>query len=113
MKESMLFDKETLDSSFKGDEDILLEIVSDFCEQIPSYIEKLNLGIESSNFSEIEITAHTLKGLGASFYSSEIKTMAFNIEQMAIDKKTSLEETEKLIVRLKELGNSLIAQYKK
>lgn len=50
-----IFDKKTLDSSFSGDEDILVEIIHDLVDQVPKHIMALHLALKQCYFKKAEV----------------------------------------------------------
>lgn len=94
-KQKAFSNKEKLLKSFLGDEEILIELVSDFLAELPNHIEKLKIDFDTNNQESFEITAHTLKGLCGSFQADELSKLAFELEQSA--KKKELDKSKSLL----------------
>ena len=43
--------------------------------------------MESEDFSNLELHAHTLKGMIANFFAADLKSAAFELEKMGKEKK--------------------------
>lgn len=84
----MNFDKHALIEHFEGDGEIITELVELFEVSYPETLEKLKLAITENNTKEIELHAHTLKGMLANFFASNLREKAFKIEQMGKNKNT-------------------------
>lgn len=81
------FEKDGLLKSFMGDESILFELVDDFGEQWPQYIEKMKSHLEEEDYENLEIVAHTLKGLTGTFKAQHARELAIALEAFAKKKE--------------------------
>ena len=52
---------------FEEDFDIFEELISDYKEQLPEFLQDLKTSIESKDAEKLKITAHTLKGIIGNF----------------------------------------------
>jgi len=111
------FDREKLLKNFSGDEDILLDIMEAFVEQIPKDLETLKESIALQDFQTLELKAHSLKGLCANFCAENASRMAFSIESLSKEKE--IDELEKIYASfdkelnlLKDMLLELIAESK-
>lgn len=102
MSESLLFNREELLKSFDGDEAILQELVSDFNEAWPGYISDMRSSLSKSDLNSVEIGAHTLKGLTATFKAMGVRDLAYKLEQ-----KAGSGDTEGLEDAISELETAL------
>lgn len=66
---------------FREDMDIFEEMLSDYKEQINSFVEQIQNGTKTKNAEEIQIAGHTLKGIVGNFYSDKLRDAAFRIEE--------------------------------
>ena len=101
------FEKENLLKSFAGDEDVLVELVGDFGEQWPEFLETMKKAIAEEDAKTLEITAHTLKGLTGTFKAKYAREIAIDIEKMA--KKAKLQESLASIDELEQALQDLQA----
>ena len=81
----MNFDKDALMEHFDGDNEIIVELIEVFEMSYPETLESLKTAIIEGNAKEIELHAHTLKGMLSNFFAMELKEKAFSIEQMGKD----------------------------
>ena len=111
----MSFDEKKLKRSFADDEEVLLEVLPTLVEQIPVHISNIDKARDSNDFENLDITAHTLKGLCATVCAEKSRELAAKIEQLGKSKSDlNLEtlcsdlkiETSKLIDDLNKLLNS-------
>jgi CheY-like chemotaxis protein len=108
MSEELLFDRDELLKSFDGDEAILQELVVDFSEAWPGYISDMRSSLAKSDLNAVEIGAHTLKGLTATFKAMGVRDLAYKLEQKAAAGDT--EGLEQSIQELESALQSLIGQ---
>lgn len=92
------FEKESLLKSFMGDESILMELVGDFAEQWPQYIVEMRKHLDESDMHNLEIVAHTLKGLTGTFKAPAARELSIDIESRA--KKGESDSVAELITAL-------------
>lgn len=71
----------TLLNEFKGDEEILLDMISLFQESMHEILESMRKSIATKNGNQLRIDAHTFKGLMRSFYADESEKMAYILER--------------------------------
>ena len=65
---------------FRGDEEILLDMIKAFEEGVDSLINLIREAIETKNADQLRINAHTLKGIMRSFYAEDGSLMAHELE---------------------------------
>jgi two-component system sensor histidine kinase/response regulator len=78
----MRINAEELNMMFGDDMEILAKIFDDFKNGHMDMLNAVEAAISSDNASELEITAHTLKGVLATFCADDAKEMSFKLEEM-------------------------------
>ena len=103
----MLFDESKLMTHFDQDKEMILELVEVLKETYPETSSKLKTAIESEDFSNIELHAHTVKGMLSNFFAEELRETAFKLEKMGREKSldkplelyASIDEKVPLLIR--------------
>ncbi len=83
----MLVNLENLKLHFDGDEELILELLEVFESTYPGTLTSVETAIKEQSFSDLELHAHTLKGMIANFFSEELKEAAFRLEKSGREKK--------------------------
>jgi len=66
-----------------GDNVTLLKQLVDFCrEDLPMYMARLQAGIEAGNKTEVQLAAHSVKGLVVNFNAEPAANVAIRLERM-------------------------------
>ncbi|MBT4792944.1 MAG: Hpt domain-containing protein [Halobacteriovoraceae bacterium] len=76
----MIVDEEKLRSHFEGDEEMIADLIDIYVESYPDIMERLKRGIAEKDFKEIELQAHTIKGVLLNFFAVELVEVAAKIE---------------------------------
>jgi two-component system sensor histidine kinase/response regulator len=79
-------DRERLLERVAGDCELLHEISSIFTEEYPGMLSQLKKAIEDKDANQVERVAHSLKGMIANFEADEVRSLAFELEQMGKSK---------------------------
>lgn len=105
----MLFNDKNLVAMFHGDEDIFLEIKADFIRTYQEMVDRIKDAAKENDADELQISAHTLKGVLSTFCAEPIKELAFELETMGREKVTTgaLEKTLVLEVQMNQLIKEL------
>lgn len=105
------FDPAALWDRVGGDVELLRDLVTIFCDQYPTLLEKLKEAIEQPSFSEVQKYSHKLRGSALQFSGSVVAELAGLLEQMA--QKQSLDGAAGIFSKLQpevaELAHSLRA----
>lgn len=107
----VMIEKENLLEHFDGDMELIQELTQIFEESYPEVLRNLNEAIKSENFSDVELHAHTLKGMISNFFAEEAKDIAFELEKMGRDK--SITNATALAADLEQKVSSLLVELKK
>ncbi len=83
------FSKDDTLSHFSGDEDILEVLIKDFLESADELLNEIKRSFSSPRFEDLEISAHTLKGILKNFFCSELVERAYILEQMGKNQESS------------------------
>ena len=70
-----------IEREFGEDWDIFEELISDYEEALPGFLESIKSAIDENDFQNLMIHAHTLKGIVANFYCDELTKAAFELEK--------------------------------
>lgn len=81
----MNFDENELNMMFGDDPEIFQEIFGDFVDSYKQMLEEVEVAINDKNADGLQISAHTLKGVLATFCSTIAKDHAFELEEMGRD----------------------------
>ena len=81
----MIVNLDELRQHFDGDEELIGEIVEVFEMTYPEAFTALKNALDQQNWKEVELHAHTLKGMVANFFASELKDACFSLEQIGRD----------------------------
>lgn len=82
IRESMsLIDQDALKSHYGEDIEIIEDLIEIFDSTYPESMAELEKAINASDFGNIELHAHTLKGMVANFFSSELKDKFYELEK--------------------------------
>lgn len=76
----MLSNIEKVKEHFCGDEELIAELIEVFESSYLEVVSKLELAIEKEDLDQVQLEAHTLKGMVANFFAKEIVENAFEIE---------------------------------
>ena len=106
----MHFEKEALAEMFAGDEEIYIEIRQDFFDSYQQMMSEIKAAVESSDANQLQITAHTFKGVLSTFCATRAKDLAFELEKMG--KEGSLDKVRETFTKLSEEVPNLIDELK-
>ena len=91
------------------DEDLIIEIVPEFLENDQQYIEQLSEAIACNDATQLQISAHTLKGaaatIGAVALSQKAKALELLAEQLVLENAQPL--LEEIVVELDKVTELL------
>ena len=100
-------------SHYGDDIDIVGDLIEIFEVSYPETLSSIEKAIIEKNFKDLELHAHTLKGMCSNFFSEELKSSCLSLEKMGRDQVladnhkdllNNLDENlPKLIEELKEL----------
>lgn len=105
-----MIDKEALYIHFDHDQEMIDELVVVFEETFPEVLLNLETAIKEIDFANIELHAHTLKGMIANFFAADLKEMAFKLELAGREKND--EDLSHYFVKLSEGLPLLIKELK-
>lgn len=103
----MKFDANELDLMFGDDPEIFEEIFADFKDTYGEMLTGIESAIQSKNSGDLEITAHTLKGVLATFCSVSAKEIAYELENSG--KNSNFEGCEEKFTLLKSEVGALVS----
>lgn len=103
-----------LDSSLDrlgGDRGLLRKLIEFFHEDSPPLLTSLGSGIDQQNAAQVELAAHSIKGLAANFGAQATVEAALRIEDAARagDLATAVAALPELIAQTARLGRALAA----
>lgn len=109
MTETKYLNVQELKAHFDGDEEMIGELVEIFDSTYGDILNDTKAALEAKSFTELEHSAHTLKGMIANFFAEDLKVAAQELEVMGRNSELNNAETqlEKLIVGIPELIKEL------
>lgn len=78
----MLVDEKELKVHFDGDEELISELLEVFESSYPETLNAVKKSLEENNLQDLELHAHTLKGMVSNFFAKTLKDAAFALEKM-------------------------------
>lgn len=96
-----VIDSVAMMEQFTGAEEILGEIASESLKTLPTYMNQIQSALEQSDFEQLTVAAHTLKGVVANFQATELIEVAFSLEQMG--RNQNIENAQKVWKKLEQL----------
>ncbi len=94
----MLVNREELNVHFDGDEELIGDLLEVFESTYPDTLNAIKTSAGENDYSNLELHAHTLKGMIANFFAQELKEYAFSLEKMGREK--TAEGAEEYIAKL-------------
>lgn len=80
-REHLKFDSATFLKNFVGMEDVARDAVRSFLELLPEMLTQLETAVGGGNPKELEVAAHTLKGVLSNFHAEPTRSLAWQLEQ--------------------------------
>ena len=84
----MMFNESKLLEHFESDKEMIFELTNTLDETYPVVLESLKSGIEQKKYTEVELHAHTLKGMLLNFFCEDLSDMALRLEKQGREKDT-------------------------
>ncbi|MDY6987826.1 MAG: response regulator [Thermodesulfobacteriota bacterium] len=75
-----IFNLEALFQRFDGDETLCNELLGIFLEDTPGQLEKLKQAVQDNDASQVELSAHAIKGASANIGADALKDAAYQLE---------------------------------
>lgn len=94
------FDRNAFLANFHGMEDLAIQTINSFLSTLPSVVSALEIAIQNRNAIDVELNAHTIKGVVSNFFAEPSRILALQLEQMG--SANNLEQAEKLFMQLKD-----------
>lgn len=82
----MTFNESELLEHFDNDKEMISDLIEVLEETYPETLANLKAALDAQTFAEIELHAHTLKGMLSNFFCDELKEKAFELEKMGREK---------------------------
>ena len=105
-KDVSLYDWKQSLEMIGGEEELLLSVLEMFLHEVPEYMTNLHQELKQSDYTSAARTAHTLKGLLATFCAEQATNAALQLEQAA--KKQ--QDCSDLIIQLDDAIDRLLPQ---
>jgi signal transduction histidine kinase/CheY-like chemotaxis protein/HPt (histidine-containing phosphotransfer) domain-containing protein len=83
MVDDELYDWNKAVEMIGGEEELLISVLEMFLDEVPGYLNSLQSSAEAGDLATLAQTAHTLKGLFATFCAEEATGLALTLEQQA------------------------------
>ncbi|MCG6552809.1 MAG: PAS domain S-box protein [Candidatus Magnetominusculus sp. LBB02] len=107
--QSVVFDKEELFSRLDDDETFIKKICALFKDDVAEHMAKLKDALASDNAADVEIIAHTIKGMAANLSGIKTKNEAMRIEMAA--RKSDLSQAHRIYHQLEKEIDDLLASF--
>ncbi|MBF0458037.1 MAG: PAS domain S-box protein [Nitrospirae bacterium] len=104
---SVVFDKEDLFNRLDADEEFIGKICAIFKDDAVVHMAKLKDALNADNAAEVEIIAHTIKGMASNLSGIRAKNEAMRMEMAA--RKSDLSQAKSIYPQLQEEINDLLA----
>ena len=85
------FDYDKLRLHFKGDEEILIEMINTIEVEHKNFFVPLKEAIAKNNNNELRISSHALKGVMANLFAENARDLSLELESLAQNQEGSLE----------------------
>ncbi|MEY5027392.1 MAG: hypothetical protein RLZZ244_2920 [Verrucomicrobiota bacterium] len=85
------FNRKAFLSEMEGMEDVLLDTINAFQETLPPLLDRIQEALSTQSLKELEIAAHTLKGMVSNFRAEPARNLALQLEVLA--KETAHHDT--------------------
>ncbi|MBC7712033.1 MAG: Hpt domain-containing protein [Rhizobacter sp.] len=92
------FNDSNLMQQFKGDEEILLDMIGIFESDVGQLLSPIRESILNQDGQQLRINAHTFKGVMGNFYAEQGKQLAFELETHG--KQANFKDTLELLNKL-------------
>ncbi len=79
------FDQKAFLSNFQGMEDLAEQTICSFLTTLPQLVFAVESAIQNQNPKELELSAHTLKGVLSNFFAEPSRLLAWKLEKMGHD----------------------------
>lgn len=106
---NLIFDRENFLANFQGMEDLALYTIESFLSILPKLTAAIETAICIKNYSDLELSAHTLRGSLSVFYAESCKLLSWELEKMGKSHVMDGAENifQALISDLRKLSNEL------
>ncbi len=107
-----MFNEKLFNESYDElDHEIVKEIIQLFFEEYPISIEQIIESIQQNDPKRLAQTAHKYKGTVSAMFDEELRMTVYSLEQ--IGKSGIIENTEHLVISMKQLSLELENELKK
>lgn len=96
-----LVDVSELLKHYEGDCDLVMDLVEVFEETYTETMQDLERACNEKKFQEIEVSAHTLKGMISNFFANAIREKAALLEKMG--QAHRIDNAQEIVTEIKEL----------
>lgn len=101
----MLINEKELKIHFDGDEELIGELLEVFQSSYPETFAAMKVSLHGRIFKDLELHAHTLKGMVSNFFAKDLKDAAFEFEKMGRQGKITISDSdERKLIDILETG---------
>ncbi|KDE41297.1 Sensory box histidine kinase/response regulator [Nitrincola lacisaponensis] len=101
--DTALYDWDASLEMIGGEEELLLSVLEMFLEEVPVYMNSLEQDSRNTDYEKVARTAHTLKGLLATFCATPATQAALSLEQSAKQNQSLVEPLGRLQAEMQHL----------
>ena len=91
MSDTPKIDFQALENYMAGETELFLQLAGDLKSTYGTHLDSLKDAISTKDCKNIELYAHTLKGLFRNFFLKDLEKLCYTIEQMG--KKDAIEDS--------------------
>lgn len=91
----MSINKENLMNHFDNDVEMIKQLLGIFIQSYPESLGNIEKAIESKNFDDLRLHAHTLKGMCSNFFAEEAVALSLYLEKCGSEKNFADDIPEK------------------
>lgn len=92
-----------------GDQDLLQTLAVMFAEDVPSEVREIECALSAQSWNELQLHAHTLKGLCATFSAEPLRGIAHELE-LGAKHRESVGRLGKLVADIKSLEQATVEE---
>ncbi|HIE07461.1 MAG TPA: response regulator, partial [Desulfarculaceae bacterium] len=94
------FDRNTFSQKIDHDLQLYHELLDEFIQEVDDYLQDIEKSLQESDFAEIKINAHSIKGAAGSIEAQRLREAAYELEKAAGDKQLEAVSEARLVVKM-------------
>jgi len=94
------FDRNTFIQKIDHDLQLYHELLDEFIQEVDDYLQDIEKSLQESDFAEIKINAHSIKGAAGSIEAQRLREAAYELEKAAGDQQLEAVSEAQLVVKM-------------